>query len=332
LIACAFAVINTVNKFVKFVNLSVMNLLSSCKHILTKANYLFGAFLLLMLALTCAAFTLIGDDGLDLSRQEIMLRKIGHEILLQSGDSASRVLPVKKVAENEYQLRFENEFTFQPDSLVKIVGRSLAKNSLAHNYVVNVLNCTGKDVIFGYAIYQNEKDNIVPCSGRKQPKSCYVVELKFESKGITKAQKGYLLGGIPLLVFIGFMVTRTGRRKTNLNENKSDIADSFKIGEAIFDPGKRLLTNANGVVELTAKENKLLLIFAREPNVTIERGRLQKEIWEDEGVIVGRSLDMFVSKLRKKLEHDLSVKLINIHGKGYKLEIKEPILLNKFSR
>jgi DNA-binding response OmpR family regulator len=78
---------------------------------------------------------------------------------------------------------------------------------------------------------------------------------------------------------------------------------------------------AGNTIELTAKENKLLLIFARSPNTVIERGRLQKEIWEDEGVIVGRSLDMFISKLRKKLEGDLSIQLINIHGKGYKLEV-----------
>jgi DNA-binding response OmpR family regulator len=46
---------------------------------------------------------------------------------------------------------------------------------------------------------------------------------------------------------------------------------------------------------------------------------LQK-VWEDEGVIVGRSLDMFISKLRKKLEINPTVRMVNIHGRGYKLE------------
>jgi len=69
------------------------------------------------------------------------------------------------------------------------------------------------------------------------------------------------------------------------------------------------------------KENKILLILAQSPNTVIERARLQKEIWEDEGVIVGRSLDMFISKLRKKLEIDPSIQLVNIHGKGYRLEV-----------
>ncbi|WP_341837298.1 helix-turn-helix domain-containing protein [Chitinophaga pollutisoli] len=65
----------------------------------------------------------------------------------------------------------------------------------------------------------------------------------------------------------------------------------------------------------------MLHIFALTPNVTISRDRLQKEIWEDEGVIVGRSPDMFISKLRKKLDPDPTVKIAVIRGKGYKLEI-----------
>ncbi|RYG36157.1 MAG: winged helix family transcriptional regulator, partial [Chitinophagaceae bacterium] len=56
-------------------------------------------------------------------------------------------------------------------------------------------------------------------------------------------------------------------------------------------------------------------------NETISRDTLQKEVWENEGVIVTRSLDVFVSKLRKKLEADENVKIINIHGKGYRLEV-----------
>ena len=74
--------------------------------------------------------------------------------------------------------------------------------------------------------------------------------------------------------------------------------------------------------DLTKTETRVLRIFALTPNETIERGRLQKEIWEDEGVIVGRSLDMFISKLRKKLDPDPTIKIAVIRGKGYKLEIE----------
>lgn len=286
-----------------------------------KTKYQLGLIGLLFMSAIWVAFGFTGRDDFDMAKQEILLRKIGHEVLLQSGDHTSRVLPVKKIAQNEYQIRFEQELTFQPDSLVKIISRTLAKDSIDHNYIVNVLNCTGNEVIFGYSISKNEKDNIIACSGRVQPKACYLIDLKFQSSGITPLQKGYLVGGLPLLAFIGLIFFRSG--KTQQKETKtSDVGpDDFKIGQTQFDFKKRQLITAKATVELTVKENKLLLIFAHSPNIIIERSRLQKEIWEDEGVIVGRSLDMFISKLRKKLENDPSIQLVNIHGKGYKLEL-----------
>jgi DNA-binding response OmpR family regulator len=74
-------------------------------------------------------------------------------------------------------------------------------------------------------------------------------------------------------------------------------------------------------IPLTIKEVKLLQIFANNLNQIVDRNQLQKEVWEDEGIIVGRSLDVFISKIRKKLDMDPQVKLTNIHGKGYKLEV-----------
>lgn len=288
-----------------------------------KTKYLLGGMFLLLIAVTCAAFSFTGNDDFDLAKQEILLRNIGHQVLLHSGDSTSRVMPVKKTGENEYQIRFENEFTFQSDSLVKIINRSLEKNNLGHNYIVNVLDCSGKGVIYGYAMSNNEKDNIVPCSGRDQPKNCYIIDIKFKSRGIIIPKKGYLIGGIPLLAFIGLIISRSVKKRKNITEDIIAANDSFKIGQTWFYHKKRQLANGSTIIELTAKENKLLLIFAHSPNAIIERARLQKEIWEDEGVIVGRSLDMFISKLRKKLETDPSIQLVNIHGKGYKLEIGE---------
>jgi len=286
-----------------------------------KTKYLLGLTLLLSTALVCAAFSLTANDNFDLAKQEIMLRKIGHEVLLQSGDSTSRVLPVEKIAENEYQIRFENEFTFKSDSLVKIITRSLAQNKLAKDYIVNVINCSSRNVIFGYSISQNAKDDIVACRGRKQPKSCYLIDLKFQPSGLSAPEKGVLLGGIPLLAFVGLMLSRSVKTKKINNQPAIIEKDSYPIGQAIFDPKKRQLITGEAITELTAKESKLLLIFAQSPNIIVERSRLQKEIWEDEGVIVGRSLDMFISKLRKKLECDPSIQLVNIHGKGYRLEV-----------
>ncbi|MGZ3760562.1 MAG: winged helix-turn-helix domain-containing protein [Mucilaginibacter sp.] len=298
-----------------------MGMVSYKTRIKLNTRYLLGFAGLLLVATICAAFALTTTDDFDRTRQEILFRKIGHEVLLHSGDSTSRVMPVKRIANNEYQVRFENEFTFQPDSLVQIIRRVLAKDNLADNYMVNVLDCSGKGMIFGYVIYKDQSNNIVPCSGRKQPKNCYVIDVKFQSPAITTAQKGYLLGGLPLLAFIGLIISGSVKSRKNKSEIEGGENESIKIGSTLFYPTKRQITTGENLTELTAKESKLLLIFAESPNVVIERSRLQKEIWEDEGVIVGRSLDMFISKLRKKLQQDTSICLLNIHGKGYKLEI-----------
>jgi DNA-binding response OmpR family regulator len=77
----------------------------------------------------------------------------------------------------------------------------------------------------------------------------------------------------------------------------------------------------NKNIALTAKESCILQIFAENINKEITRERLQKEIWEDKGVIVGRSLDVFISKLRKKLNQKSGINIVSIHGKGYKLTV-----------
>jgi DNA-binding winged helix-turn-helix (wHTH) protein len=282
-----------------------------------KRKYLCGILLLLFISVICVTFSMAGSDDFDIARREVLLRRIGHELLLQSGDSTSRVLPVKKIEENEYQIRFENDLTFQPDSLVNTTRRLLAKDPLARDYVVNVRSCGNPNVVFGYAIARNEKNNIVSCSGRKQPTACYMINIKFKPAGINIVKSEYLLGSLPLLAFVGFIFFRSVKpRRTALPNGQI-----FTFGSVVFNAQEQQLLINQNIIELTGTETRLLLIFAASPNQTIERSRLQKEIWEDEGVIVGRSLDMFISKLRKKLEPDLNIKIVVIRGKGYKLEI-----------
>ena len=284
-----------------------------------KRKYIGGLLILLFISIICVAFSMTGTDNFDVARREILLRRIGHEILLQSGDSTSRVLPVKKIAENEYQISFENAFTFQPESLVTTTQRLLAKDPLASDYVVNVLNCANASIAYGYAISKNKKDDIVACKGRRQPIACYMINIKFKPTGIISAKKGYLLGGLTALAFVGAIFLRAVKpRKALPGSQQTGI---FTLGSMSFDAEARQLMINGKAIDLTRTETRVLRIFAASPNEAIERSRLQKEIWEDEGVIVGRSLDMFISKLRKKLEFDPNIKIVVIRGKGYKLEI-----------
>jgi DNA-binding response OmpR family regulator len=298
-----------------------------------KRKYLSGLILLSFISVICVAFSMGNSDGSVYSRREILLRRIGHEILLQSGDSVSRVLPVKKTGEHEYQISFENKLSFQPDSLVNTTRRVLANDPGARDYIVNVLNCGNSSVAYGYAISRNQKDDIITCLGRVQPRACYLINITFQPKGTNTVKYVYLLGSLALLAFMGTIFLRPGKPQNVLLEDQRTSApdhstrpdhqsnNMFTLGSVLFDAQNRKLLLNEKTIDLTVTETRVLLIFALSPNETIERNRLQKEIWEDEGVIVGRSLDMFISKLRKKLEIDPNIKIVVIRGKGYRLEI-----------
>ena len=256
-------------------------------------------------------------------KELIVLRKLGHEILLQSGDSTSRVLPVKKLSNDEYQLQFESSFTFQPDSLVSIVGSIIKENGLPPDYIVNVIDCSTAEIVYGYAIIGTEQNDIVPCSGRVQPKSCYFLNLKFRSVQKGEDMTNYTLAGISILGLSIFFFIVGRKKRKHSSKGNWDVQEmgDIQLGRYSFSKEEQCLFLDGIKIDLTYKEFKILNIFAKTPNQIINREILQKEVWENEGVIVGRSLDMYVSKLRKKLRKDTNIELINIHGKGYKLRI-----------
>ena len=262
-----------------------------------------------------------GGEDFDKAKRRILIRKVGHEILLYAGDSTSRVLPVQNPHPNEYQIGFESDFSFEPDSLVRIIDQTLIRNNCEEDYIVNVLNCGSGEVVFGYAILGSEQNEIVPCAGRPQPKSCYQIHINFREAKKESASFWFPgLGGAALLLLVGAIFLMR-RRKQNTPAVLPVSESAFlSLGKLKFYPEERRLAWEGGESRLTEKEAKLLHIFAVSRNVIIARKSLQADVWESEGVIVGRSLDVYISKLRKKLSADPDLRLANVHGKGYRLE------------
>lgn len=306
-----------------------------CHHVLVhwnssqrgqKAVYLLA---LAGLFFTCASFWL-GDRGkedFDRSKEAIILRKIAHDVLQYTGDSTSRILSPRKIFDDEFVIPFESAFAFVPDSLVSIINQSISGNNFSKSYIVNVIEQGSQQVIFGYAMLAEEQETIVPCKGREQPMRHYTIRINFKPKRallpITLRWGGLALLVVGALAFVLSRKSRNTRQHAPMTDNiqHQKIANSnIVIGRYLFNPDERKLAfEDEDEVILTEKETRLLSIFSLQLNNVVERERLQKEVWEDEGVLVSRSLDMFVSKLRKRLEKDEHIKLINIHGKGYKL-------------
>ncbi len=103
----------------------------------------------------------------------------------------------------------------------------------------------------------------------------------------------------------------------------SDII-MFTIGKFTFDSQKQTLLFDGETRKLTTKESELLRLLAANANNVLERNYALKTIWEDDNYFNARSMDVYITKLRKILKDDPDVAIINIHGKGYKLITPQP--------
>ena len=95
----------------------------------------------------------------------------------------------------------------------------------------------------------------------------------------------------------------------------------FKLGRFTFDARKQTLSDVNDSTKLTTKESELLRLLCINANKVLERNYALKTIWVDDNYFNARSMDVYITKLRKHLKEEEGIEIINIHGKGYKLII-----------
>ena len=93
----------------------------------------------------------------------------------------------------------------------------------------------------------------------------------------------------------------------------------YQLGNISFDTQKQILTINGENTKLTTKESELLALLCSHANDILERNHALKQIWVDDNYFNARSMDVYITKLRKLLKPDPSIEIINIHGKGYKL-------------
>ncbi len=321
----------------------------------------------------------------DEAHVKVVMRMIGHELLLRSGDSVSRVLPVERV-DGRYRLRFASAWGFDPGELVALVDSVVRRNGISGRYRVEVEACAGREVVYSYEVTDTDHAENAPCTHRVQPEGYYEVlftilqhDLQSENAAFLPAQIqgsssgqgpgagearrekriGYTAVILPIAAVLGlagiFVYSRRKKAKPsahfNLEDPDSDInlnahsgpdtpsgspSSSFSalsslspdpyilsVGAFRFDKRNMTLSLGNEVIELTGKESDLLLLLHGSVNTTISRDLILNTVWGDEGDYIGRTLDVFISRLRKRLEADPGLKIINIRGVGYKLIIND---------
>lgn len=277
-------------------------------------------------ALVCVLLCLVQmalatDAEPHLARQHMtIMRMIGHRLLLSTGDSVSRVLPIEQEADG-YVVRFAAEFSFNPDHLVTIADSVMRLNGIESGYLVEVQQCATRQVVHSYAVTTAIGPGVVACASRTLPKDCYLLFVTPSAAVIREDSTDAWVPALPVALAvvlsgaIGMGIYLRRRTRPISGEDPDRIA----IGRYLFDRRNMLLRSEGHNEALTAKEADLLALLHAAVNTTVERDALLREVWGDEGVYVGRTLDVFISRLRKKLEADPGIRIVNVRGVGYRL-------------
>lgn len=277
---------------------------------------------LFLLFFTLLLFS-IGQAKADEQQTQITLRTIGHEFLLQLNDSTSRVLPIKKI-DDRYAVQFERAFSFEPELLSLTVFKVMQANKISDRYIVEVVKCDSNEVIHSFEASLTVDENFIACKLRRLPEHCYVFYFTVLSPTqetsqikMAKTEKpNYIYLLLPLLLGGGvvlYLMKRKGKQALK--------AELISIGQFQFDQKRMILSLKAQSIELSTKESDLLLLLFSNENKTLERAYILNHIWGDEGDYVGRTLDVFISKLRKKLEADPALKIVNVRGVGYRFVV-----------
>lgn len=112
-------------------------------------------------------------------------------------------------------------------------------------------------------------------------------------------------------------------RRTRKEGSTDEKMTGFTFGMFVFDPDNFLLQHPGNRHTLTRKEAGILKLLCEHMNKVIERELITNVIWGDDSYFVGRSLDVFITRLRKYLSVDPAVNITNVHGVGFKLEVLE---------
>jgi DNA-binding response OmpR family regulator len=106
--------------------------------------------------------------------------------------------------------------------------------------------------------------------------------------------------------------------------NGHDVRDEkiFHVGKYLFDPFNLVLKNHTSEKTLTQKEAEVLKLLYKNRDRVLKREEILNEVWGNDDYFMGRSMDVFISKLRKYLKEDPGIQIVNYHGVGFRLEVR----------
>jgi two-component system OmpR family response regulator len=115
------------------------------------------------------------------------------------------------------------------------------------------------------------------------------------------------------------LVARINAILKRVTTDSASYFDDLEIGKLTFNPKMQILSMGDFSVTLTTKESDLLTLLYKNKNNILDRNHALKAIWGDDNYFNGRSMDVYIAKLRKYLKQDDQIQILNVHGRGFKL-------------
>lgn len=255
----------------------------------------------------------------------LALRRTAHLLLKDVGDSISLIPPVQQINSTTWLIKIEQPFSYE--KLPTFLQQSFDIHKINQDYNVAILACNDGTLLLGYNFQDYFQTKEIPCSGRDDSKECRNIQVSFLNE--EKNQQHFPLIGWFFATFLAIILYYLGQKmwyKKNESPTIEAQETSFvSFGQSRFDVANQSLICGSIIHSLTYREAKLLNLFVQNQNQVLERSFILENVWADEGILVGRSLDMFVSRLRKMLRDDASIQLTAIHGVGYRMETNNTI-------
>jgi hypothetical protein len=282
---------------------------------------------LLLLAVPIPAWLLMSaleeaQGGSSSDKINLAMRRTADGLLRQSGDSTSRIPAVVQAKEGVWQVRLEQPFGYE--QLPLLLQASFDLYGIREPYEVAVRRCTDNVIDLGYHQFDYLEKNAVSCQEREMPEGCHFIEVTFLGDG--KKTPFLALTSLFLLLILGVLGVRRfffGQKPALAAAISAVQTEGLSFGNSHLDVAGQTLICGSSRHPLTFRETKLLRLFVCSPDRLLERNYILQEVWADEGVLVGRSMDVFISRLRKKLASDPSVGIVAVHGVGYRLETRK---------
>lgn len=274
----------------------------------------------------------------------LALRQIGHDYLSLCGDVNSRIPAVRVRADGSMLLPLATDVDY--DQLNEVTIQALLRYDIHQAYTLSLEDCASGEVFLGslwpapIMLDAADEDATAACLGREQEARCANVVLAFSPTAATSPPRWtWLLGGLGLLL----LFARPRKSTPPLSSATTTMAAATQHApvldpqpltpprqrnglaitpNCLVDPLASTLTVGDQTDELTHREGKLLTYFAERPNLVLQRADINDAVWGEEGIITGRSLDVFVSRLRKKLAVVDGVEIKTVHGVGYRLVVE----------